>query len=192
MRIIVFTIKITDRQVYWEPSFVILSLWVFLSIFPSSGFFLVFKYFSFYTRSLSDQFLIAVPTLSQISCYFFINSLSFIKKNIFSFIKISSICSQFWKHYTQRLNFFTIIFVANKIFKTFFTKMNLVRYYCFINVYDKYWNWVFVLLKFIPFNFNITKNYKFFTNFISGNNFLYNTFSKSNQHFEVNLLCRFC
>ena len=47
---------------------------------------------------------------------------------ILNFLKISSICTLFWKHCTQGNNFFIIIFLPNRIFKTFLPKKNLVRY----------------------------------------------------------------
>ena len=78
------------------------------------------------------------------------------KKEIFTFSKNSSICIHFWKHYTERHIFFKNIVVPNKIFKTFFTKSNLVRSYYSINVYIIYWNRTFVLVKFV---FNIAKRY---------------------------------
>ena len=110
-------------------------------------------------------------TFSQISLYFSSNSLSFIRKDIFSFFKISSICTHLWKHDTQGHNFFGIIFVPNKIFKTFYTKRNHVRYYYFVNIYIKNQNRGFVWVKFLFFNFNISKRCNLFTHFIPGNKF---------------------
>ena len=96
-------------------------------------------------------------------------------KNISDFIsnfKIFSICTHFWKNHAWEFKIFNI-FVANRILKTFFTKRKLAIYYYFINVYIIYKNWVFVLVKFVVFNFNIPKRYDFFTHLIWGNKFLY-------------------
>ena len=79
------------------------------------------------------------------------------KRHIFSLIKISSICTQFWQHYKSGHNFFNIIFVLNKVFKTFFTKGELTRYYFSINVLIIYQNFVFVLVKYFFFNFSVAK-----------------------------------
>ena len=84
-----------------------------------------FKYILLYTGSVARTFSIVLLNLFQISLYFSSTSLSF--------IKISSTCTHFWKHYTQEY-FFIIIFKPNEIFKNFFTKRNLVRCYGSINV----------------------------------------------------------
>ena len=86
------------------------------------------------------------------------------------FILLKNICAFFLKHYTQGHNFFRIIFVSSKKFKTFFNKKNLVRYYYSINVYVMFWDWDFVSVKLLFLNFNIAKRYNFFTYFIYGNN----------------------
>ena len=52
---------------------------------------------------------------------------------------MSSICTHFWKKYTERSNLFSI-FVANEIFETLFTKRDLIRYYCLNNIDIFYWN----------------------------------------------------
>ena len=45
--------------------------------------------------------------------------------------------------------------------KIFFTKRKPIRYYYFINIYIVYWNRVFMLMKFVIFNFSVTKLYIF-------------------------------
>ena len=137
-----------------------------------SIFILFLNFFLLYIGSLSNLFLITFLSLSQISLYFSSSFLPFIKKDIFSLIKISSICTQFWQHYKSGHNFFNIIFVLNKVFKTFFTKGELTRYYYSINVLIIYQNFVFVLVKYFFFNFSVAKCYSFFMHFICGNNFL--------------------
>ena len=77
------------------------------------------------------------------------------KRLIFSFIKISSICTCFFT-----------IFVTSKIFQTTFTKINLIRYYYFINIYIVYLNRLFVLVKFMFFYFSTTTLYNFLSVFI--------------------------
>ena len=51
---------------------------------------------------------------------------------------MSSICVQFWKEYAKDLIFSEI----------FFTKRDLTRYFCFINIYIAYQNSSFILVKF--------------------------------------------
>ena len=87
---------------------------------------------------------------------FFPNFIIYQKRHTFNFIKISSICTHFWKEYAQRSNLFSII-TANKIFKILFTKRDLIRYYCFTNIYIVYRNRTSILVKFIFFNFSIIK-----------------------------------
>ena len=77
-----------------------------------------------------------------------------------SFIKISFTYTQFWMEYGQKSNFFSI-FVTNEIFKTFFTIRMLIRYY-FINICTVYWNRIFILMKFVFFNFNIINFFIFY------------------------------
>ena len=101
-------------------------------------------------------YLIMLLTFFQISLNFSKKISSFIKKDTFNFIKISSICTHFWKEYAQRSNLFSII-TANKIFKILFTKRDLIRYYCFTNIYIVYRNRTSILVKFIFFNFSIIK-----------------------------------
>ena len=86
-----------------------------------------------------------------------------LKRHIFSFIKTSSICTHFWKLYTQSSKFFTI-FVTNKSLKILFAKGNLIRYYYFINIYIVYRNRAIVLVEFVFFNSSIAK---LFINFLS-------------------------
>ena len=101
-------------------------------------------------------YLIMLLTFFQISLNFSKKISSFFKKDTFNFIKISSICTHFWKEYAQRSNLFSII-TANKIFKILFTKRDLIRYYCFTNIYIVYRNRTSILVKFIFFNFSIIK-----------------------------------
>ena len=64
LRIIVFScsknksIKITDREINWDPSFGNFSLWKFVFIFPLYGFILAFNCFLLHTglRSISFSF----------------------------------------------------------------------------------------------------------------------------------------
>ena len=102
------------------------------------------------------RFYLMLLTFFQISLNFSKKISSFIKKDTFNFIKISSICTHFWKEYAQRSNLFSII-TANKIFKILFTKRDLIRYYCFTNIYIVYRNRTSILVKFIFFNFSIIK-----------------------------------
>ena len=87
--------------------------------------------------------------------------------------------------------FFTIS-VANKIFKTFFTKRDLIRYYYLINIYIAYWNRAFMFGKFLFFYFSITEIYNFLSIFIHTFTIfyiftIYLPFFLLNQHFAVNL-----
>ena len=87
--------------------------------------------------------------------------------------------------------FFTIS-VANKIFKTFFTKRDLIRYYYLINIYIAYWNRAFMFGKFLFFYFSITEIYNFLSIFIHTFTIfyiftIYLPFFLLNQHFPVNL-----
>ena len=90
-------------------------------------FIFTFRYFSLYTGSLSNSFLILFLTFFQILLYFSHNSSFFI-----GFIKVSSICTYFWEKYTYRSNSF-IIFVANEILNPFLPR-DLIRYYYFFNI----------------------------------------------------------
>ena len=54
-------------------------------------------------------------------------------------------------------NLFIIIFVTNYVFKTFFTKRNLVKYHYFINIYIVYVKWIFGIVKSTFFYLNIIK-----------------------------------
>ena len=78
----------------------------------------------------------------------------------------------FLKPYTLGHNFFRIIFVSSKMFKTFLAKKNLFRYYYSISVYIMYQSRDFLLVKFVFFNLNIAKRYNFFTQFMYENKFL--------------------
>ena len=62
------------------------------------------------------------------------------------------------------LNFFSI-YVTNKIFKSFFTKRDFIRYYYF-HIYIFYQNRIFILIKFVFFDFSLTKIYNFLSIFI--------------------------
>ena len=52
--------------------------------------------------------------------------------------------------------------VADEIFKSIFVKRGLLRFYYFINIYITYRNRSFILMKFLLFDFNITKFYDCF------------------------------
>ena len=128
--------------------------------------------------------------------YFSNNLLSFIKKDIYlvswkSFLYAVIIGRNIHK------GLFLSIFSANKIFKSLFTKRDLIRYYYFINIYIFYWNrsfmvkvcfWISILPNFIIFFFFIYAfkiffnvfNLQFFTFFIMFH------FFQSNQHFALN------
>ena len=125
----------------------------FKLIFPLQNFNLVLRYFSLLTGSLSNPFFLL--TLSQISfislaIHHFLSGKTYIyfRKNLFYMHSFSEPLQ-----YAYRSNFF-IIFVANKIFKTVFTKRKVGR--CFINM----------LLKFVCFNLGFTKLYIFLPIFI--------------------------
>ena len=60
------------------------------------------------------------------------------------------------------------LFVTIEIFGILFFKMNLIRYYCFINIYIVYRNRTFILMKFIFLNFSLIKFYNFLSIFIYG------------------------
>ena len=63
--------------------------------------------------------------------------------------------------------FFFSIFVANKVFKSFFTKRNLIGHYYFITVYIFYKNRSFMLKIFLFWDFNAIKFYNcYFSIFI--------------------------
>ena len=96
------------------------------------------------------------------------------------------------------LNFFSI-YVTNKIFKSFFTKRDFIRYYYF-HIYIFYQNRVFMLIKFVFFDFSLTKIYNFLSIFIYAFKFyiyiyilIYNfTFALFTLEFEVNLQLQGC
>ena len=94
------------RTFFWD--FIIMKICIDFSFIRFHFRFL--NIFFLYTGSLSNLLLIKLLTLSQISLLFCSNSLSYRKRQAFSFIKISSICTHFLKHNTQRHNFFMIIF----------------------------------------------------------------------------------
>ena len=62
-----------------------------------------------------------------------------------------------------RRSHFVSVFIANKIFKILFTKRDLIRYYYFVNICIVYRYRVFMLKKFVFFNFS-TSNLIFFLN----------------------------
>ena len=136
-------------------------------IFSSSDFILVFKHLSFYTDSLSNPFLIAWLTLSQISVHFSSNASFFIKNNICLI--------------TQSL-LYGLIFG-----RIIIPKRNPFRHYYSRNVYIICWNWAVVLMKLVFFYFNMTKCFYSFCiwwYFF----YRYNTpFFLLNQNFIVNL-----
>ena len=65
----------------------------------------------------------------------------------------------------KALIFFSI-FVANKTFKSFFTKRDFIRYYYFINFYIFYLYRSFIFVKFLCLDFNINKFYNNLSIFI--------------------------
>ena len=97
------SIRITDKQIDWEPFFNISLLQIFhykiLLLLLEAG----FSIQSFYTGSLLKSFLILFIILSKISLYFSILLSFFIKKGIRTYTKtIYSICIYFWKKYLQK------------------------------------------------------------------------------------------
>ena len=80
------------------------------------------------------------------------------KKHAFSFMKIYSISTHYWKEYAQRSNIL-IIFVANEISKILFIKKKLIRYCNFINIYIVYQNKASISMKLVFFNSSIIKLY---------------------------------
>ena len=116
--------------------------------------------------------------LSQISLYFSSKSISFMKKDIYfvsSKFLIHAVVSGSIIH--KSITFSWSSLCLRRCLKPFFTKRNLVRYYYFINVYIIYWNWTFVLVKFVFFKFNIAKSYNLFSHFTCSRKFFgfYNT-----------------
>ena len=75
-------------------------------------------------------------------------------------IKILGMPTHFWQHYIQWFNFL-VNFVTNKVFKTFFTERNLVRYNYFINIYIVYINWMLKSVECKLFNLYTTKSQLF-------------------------------
>ena len=76
-----------------------------------------------YKGSLSNSFLIPFLNFSQISLQFSLYFSFYQKRYLFSFIKVSSICTHFWEKCTYRSSF--LAFLSNEIFKFFFTKTDL-------------------------------------------------------------------
>ena len=99
----------------------------------SSSFWILFIVYWLTIKS----FLKLLLTLFQILLFFRRIDHLLSKRHISSFIKTFWITTHFWEHYTKLLNFF-IILVTKKIFKTFFTKRNLVRYYHFLDIHIIY------------------------------------------------------
>ena len=98
-------------------------------------------------RLIIKSFLIVLLTLSQISLYFSRNSLFFIKKDIFTFIKISSICTRFWKDHTQRNNLHIKLKLGFCGCETFVFQFQYCQYNFFIHF--KYGNFfIFIILPF--------------------------------------------
>ena len=124
-------------------------------------YFLAVRYLLLYISSPIILFIILL-TSSHISIYLS-RKISFFYHRIhtFSFIKIYSICTHFWKEYAKMSNILIII-VVNKIYKILFTKRKLIRYYYFINIYIIYQNRFFVSMKFVFYNFSIIKIFNFF------------------------------
>ena len=107
------------------------------------------------------------------SLYFSSNSFFYQKRHILVSSKSLPYALIFEGIVHKGIIFFRICFLPNKIFKTLFTKRNLVRYYFSINVYIMYQNMAFALLIFVFFNFTIAKHYNLSTHFIYDNKFFY-------------------
>ena len=78
-------------------------------------------------------------------------------------MKVFSIRYHFWKKYTYRSNFFSI-FEANKIFKYFIIKRDLIGCFYFINIFIFYWKRFFMLMKLLFFS--LSPNFIIFPIFI--------------------------
>ena len=115
-------------------------------------------------------------TFSKISLYFSNDSSSFIKKDInlvsSKFFHILSFLGEMY----IKVKIFNI-FVANEIFKSLFTKRDLIGYCHFINIYIFYWNRFFMLAKLLLFDFSMSKFYTFFHFYICFQKFIYFLFS---------------
>ena len=89
--------------------------------------------------------------------YFTNNSASLVNKVTYLVSLVSSIkAPSFERNMHQGLVFFNI-FVANEIFKSIFTGIDLVRYYYFINMYIFIEIGSFILVKYLFFDFTTTK-----------------------------------
>ena len=133
-------------------------------IFPLKDFILAFRYFSMYTGSLSNSFLILFVTFSQISFHSSTNSSFYIKKDI-HLVSLKSLLYALISGRNIHKGLFFSIFVGNGIFKTFSIKKDYyttIRYYYYINIYIFYWNRSFMLVEFLFFDFMITKFYNCF------------------------------
>ena len=129
-------------------------------IFPLWDFIVAFRNFLLYTGSLSNSFLRLLLNFLQISLYFSNNLSSFIKKNTYLVSSKSLLYALLFGINISKSLIFFHIFVAKKIFKYFFTKRDLIRFYYFINIYifikigPVYW-WNFCFWVSIPPNFII-------------------------------------
>ena len=92
------------------------------------------------------------------------NFSSFIKKSIHLVLSKSLLYALIFGRNKHKDLFFSI-FIANKIFKFLYTKVNLIGYYCFINTYSVYENKLFMLVKIVLFNFSIIRLYNVFIHF---------------------------
>ena len=103
------SINATNMQIHWEPLF---------GIFYSANL----------CRFQSNLFLIVMLTLCRIFLHFSSNSLSFIKKDIHLVSSTFLLFALIFGNIIQKG-------IIIKIFKAFFTKRNLVRFYYSIHVY---------------------------------------------------------
>ena len=89
-------------------------------------------------RFTMKSFFSVIAGFFQISFYFFNNSSSFIKKDLYLVSSKSLQYSLIFGSNIHKGLAFLTSFVNNKIFKTLFTKKNFIRYYYFINIYIAY------------------------------------------------------
>ena len=116
------------------------------------------RYFSLYISSLLIFFIILLTFYRNFDIFIKKFFLFYHKKHAFSFMKIYSISTHYWKEYAQRSNIL-IIFVANEISKILFIKKKLIRYCNFINICIVYQNRASILMKLVFFNSSIIKLY---------------------------------
>ena len=165
------SIKITDKQINWGPFLGV--LWKIALVVPIKDSILASRHFSSYTGSLSNSFLMKFLTFSQISLYFFNYSSSFIKKDIYLVSSMSFLYALIFGRNIHKGIIFFNIFVANKIFKSLFTKRDLIIHNYCVDIYIFYGNRFFMLVKILFLDFNITKFDNFFNFYICFQTFVY-------------------